>query len=87
MADSAVMARLLVGCCAAAIAFAPPAAAGPTAATDPTGNYSGGPVPTVNGVPCVGGRLGTCLGFRQNRPPAANPGARSTLGHSPTVRR
>lgn len=81
------MSRLLVGCCcAAAVAFAPSALAEP-AALDPTGNRSGGPVPTVNGVPCVGGNLGVCLSFRQNRPPAATPGARSSVGHSPTVRR
>lgn len=77
---------VLVGCCVAGMIFVPSAAAEP-AALDPTGNRSGGPVPTVNGVPCVGGNLGACLSFRQNRPPAANPGARSSVGHSPTVRR
>jgi hypothetical protein len=69
-----------------AIAFAPVAGAEP-AATDPTGNRSGGPVPTVNGVPCVAGHLGTCLSFQQNQPPAANPVPQSSVGHSPTVRR
>lgn len=80
--------RLLVGCCAVALAavLAPGAAATP-AAIDPTGNWSGGPVPTVNGVPCVGGNLGVCRSFVQNRPPKANPVARSSVGHSPTVRR
>ena len=78
--------RLVVGGCAAALLAAPSAAADP-AALDPSGNRSGGPVPTVNGVPCVGGNLGVCLSFRQNRPPSANPAARSSVGHSPTVRR
>ncbi|MUL83810.1 MULTISPECIES: hypothetical protein [unclassified Mycolicibacterium] len=86
MVDPVWMSRLLAGCCAASIAFAPSASADP-AALDPTGNRSGGPVPTVNGVPCVGGNLGVCLSFRQNRPPSANPGAQSIVGHSPTVRR
>ncbi|OBB27785.1 hypothetical protein A5792_23385 [Mycolicibacterium peregrinum] len=80
------MGRIVLAVVALVVVLAPPAAAEP-AAFDPTGNRSGGPVPTVNGVPCVGGNLGVCLSFRQNRPPAANPGARSSVGHSPTVRR
>ncbi|MCV7363458.1 hypothetical protein [Mycolicibacterium neworleansense] len=80
------MRRMVIGVCALAVVFAPSAAAEP-AALDPTGNRSGGPVPTVNGVPCVGGNLGVCRSFRQNRPPAAHPGSRSSVGHSPTVRR
>jgi hypothetical protein len=44
---------------------------------------SGGPVPTMNGVPCVGGHLGTCTGFAQNQPRPTKP--RSSVGHSPTV--
>ncbi len=78
------MGRIVIGVCALAVVFAPSAAADP-AALDPTGNRSGGPVPTVNGVPCVGGNLGVCLSFRQNQP--AGPGAWSGFGHSPTVRR
>lgn len=80
------MVRLLTVCCAAAIAGAPTAGAQP-AAIDPTGNYSGGPVPTANGIPCVGGSLGVCLSIRQNWPPTPNVVARSSIGHSPTVRR
>jgi hypothetical protein len=72
---------LLVACCAAAIALAPAASAEPSKVDD-----SGG-VPTVNGVPCVAGHLGTCLSFLQNRPPHADPIPRSKIGHSPTVRR
>jgi hypothetical protein len=76
---------LLVGCCAAAIAAAPGAGAEPTdngynGAPTPV---SGGPVPTMNGVPCVGGHFGTCVGFAQNQPPRMQP--RSSVGHSPTV--
>lgn len=77
---------MVIGLFALAVVFAPSVSAEP-AAFDPTGNRSGGPVPTVNGVPCVGGNLGVCLSFRQNRPPVASPDARSTVGHSPTVRR
>lgn len=68
-------------CCAAAVATAPAAGAGP-AATDPTGNYSGGPVPTMNGIPCVGGSLGVCISMRQSQP---GPRPNSSIGHSPTV--
>ncbi|MBX8690296.1 hypothetical protein GO011_22945, partial [Mycobacterium sp. 20091114027_K0903767] len=67
------MGRIVIGVCALAVLLAPSATAEP-AALDPTGNRSGGPVPTVNGVPCVGGNLGVCLSFRQNRPPSASPG-------------
>jgi hypothetical protein len=81
----AIRLRLLlaVSCCALSIVAAPTADAGP-AATDPTGNYSGGPVPTVNGIPCVGGSLGVCIAMRQNAP-GPRPG--SSIGHSPTVTR
>ena len=44
---------------------------------------SGRNVPTMNGVPCVAGHLGTCIGFAQNQPPRRTP--RSSIGHSPTV--
>jgi hypothetical protein len=77
---------MVISLCALAVVLAPSVSAEP-AAFDPTGNRSGGPAPTVNGVPCVGGNLGACLSFKQNRPPAANAGARSIVGHSPTVRR
>ncbi|AKS32467.1 hypothetical protein AFA91_11945 [Mycolicibacterium goodii] len=72
---------------APAVALAPAAAADP-AALDPTGNYSGGPVPTMNGIPCVGGSLGVCISMRQNNPSrsGATP-PRANVGHSPTVRR
>lgn len=81
--------RALVGCCAVTAALAvalAPTAAGDPAALDPTGNYSGGPVPTMNGIPCVGGSLGVCISMRQNNPSRATP-PRTTVGHSPTVRR
>ncbi|MGV0838075.1 hypothetical protein [Mycolicibacterium thermoresistibile] len=50
---------------------------------------SGKPVPTMNGVPCVGGNLGACVGFAQNQPQQNRvqpTKPRSTVGHSPTVR-
>jgi hypothetical protein len=64
----------------------------PSATAEPTdsGGYngaptlvSGGPVPTMNGVPCIGGHFGTCTGFAQNQPRPTKP--RSSVGHSPTV--
>lgn len=62
----------------------------PTASADDESAYngaptvvSGGPVPTMNGVPCVAGHLGTCTGFAQNSPARKVP--RSAIGHSPTV--
>ena len=65
-------------------------AVAPTANADGEHSYngaptviSGGPVPTMNGVPCVAGHLGTCTGFAQNSPARRTP--RSTVGHSPTV--
>lgn len=72
---------LIAGCCAAALVGTPVAGAEP-AATDPTGNYSGGPVPMINGIPCVGSTLGVCLSMRQSQP-GPRPG--STFGGSPTV--
>lgn len=87
MADRAGLLRVLLGCWAVALAVAPAAVADPSD-TDSTEVRSGGPVPTVNGVPCVAGHLGTCLGFLQNNPPGTNPVVpRSDVGHSPTVRR
>ena len=89
----------LVGGCAAVIAVAPTAHADVDrwhlpertgTSSDGASPYdgaptvvSGGPVPTMNGVPCVAGHLGTCIGFAQNSPPRKTP--RSTVGHSPTV--
>lgn len=73
----------LAACVALALGLSPAAAA--DAAFDPTGNRSGGPAPTVNGVPCVAGGLGVCLSMGQNRPPTSVP--QSGVGHSPTVRR
>lgn len=83
MAGLLRMGTYLAACGALALGLSPVAAA--DAAFDPTGNRSGGPVPTVNGVPCVGGGLGVCVSMRQNRPPASVP--QSGVGHSPTVRR
>ena len=80
---------VLEGVCAAMIAVAPTAGAETGTSSDdhayngaPT-VISGGPVPTMNGVPCVAGHLGTCTGFAQNSPARKTP--RSTVGHSPTV--
>ncbi|WP_418003632.1 hypothetical protein ACNO8X_00110 [Mycobacterium sp. PDNC021] len=86
MAGLLRMGTYLAACGAVAIGLSP-AAAADAAAFDPTGNRSGGPVPTVNGVPCVGGSLGVCLSFRQNRPPMVTSVPQSGVGHSPTVRR
>ena len=76
--------RLLAAGCAVLIAVAPAAHA------DDDSAYNGAPtvvsgrgVPTMNGVPCVGGHLGTCTGFAQNSPTPKMP--RSVVGHSPTV--
>lgn len=83
MAGLLGMCRYLAACGVLAIGLSPAAAA--DAAFDPTGNRSGGPAPTVNGVPCVGGGLGACLSMRQNGSPTSVP--QSGVGHSPTVRR
>jgi hypothetical protein len=45
---------------------------------------SGGPVPTMNGIPCVGGKLGLCTGFAQNQP-SRNP-PRTDIGGTSTIR-
>ncbi|WP_231376617.1 hypothetical protein [Mycobacterium sp. 141] len=87
MVDRAWLFRGLVACWALAVAGAPAAMAQPSD-TDGIEVRSGGPVPTLNGVPCVSGHLGTCLSFLQNNPPGMRPVApRSGVGHSPTVRR
>ena len=85
MAGLLRMSTYLAACGALAIGLAPAAAA--DAALDPTGNRSGGPVPTMNGVPCVAGSLGVCLSFQQNQPPMRTSVPQSGVGHSPTVRR
>ena len=69
---------LFAGVCAAAVFVAPAGAApldqnGYNGAPTPV---SGGPVPTMNGVPCVAGHLGTCTGFAQNQPRPAKPPVR-----------
>jgi len=77
---------LLVGLSAAAVLAAPTAAAEPLDQNGYNGAptvVSGGPVPTMNGVPCVAGHLGTCTGFAQNQPRPTKP--RASVGHSPTV--
>ena len=77
---------LMVGLCAAVVATAPTAAAEPLDQNGYNGAptpVSGGPVPTMNGVPCVAGHLGTCTGFAQNQPRPTKP--RASVGHSPTV--
>jgi hypothetical protein len=75
---------VLIGGFAVVLAVAPAASAD----GDPGYNgaptvVSGGPVPTMNGVPCVAGHLGTCTGFAQNSPGRRTP--HSAVGHSPTV--
>jgi hypothetical protein len=70
---------LLVGLCAAAVAVAPVSGAAPMDQNGYNGAptpVSGGPVPTMNGVPCVAGHLGTCTGFAQNQPRPARPPVR-----------
>lgn len=77
---------LVLGLCAAAVIAAPTATAEPSDSNGYNGAptvVSGGPVPTMNGVPCVGGHFGTCVGFAQNQPKPTKP--RSSVGHSPTV--
>ena len=81
-----VRGSLLVGLWVAALIAAPCASAEPADDNGYNGAptvVSGGPVPTMNGVPCVGGHLGTCTGFAQNQPRPTKP--RSSVGHSPTV--
>ena len=88
------MRRLILAVvCVAAIATTPTAGAEPTgdnSGYEPYGDgvptvISGGPVPTMNGVPCVAGHLGTCVSIAQNQPPSRTPLTR--VGHSPTIRR
>ena len=77
---------LAVGLCAAAVIVEPTAGAEPLDQNGYNGAptiISGGPVPTMNGVPCVAGHLGTCTGFAQNQPRPTKP--RASVGHSPTV--
>jgi hypothetical protein len=79
---------VLVGLGTAALIAAPAARAEPLDQNGYNGAptvVSGGPVPTMNGVPCVAGHLGTCTGFAQNQPRPTQP--RALVGHSPTVRR
>jgi hypothetical protein len=66
-----VRGSLLVGLFVAGLIAAPGASA------EPADNNG------YNGVPCVGGHLGTCTGFAQNQPRPTKP--RSSVGHSPTV--
>ena len=77
---------LLAGLCVAALVGAPTVGAAPLDQNGYNGAptpVSGGPVPTMNGVPCVAGHLGTCTGFAQNQPRPTKP--RASIGHSPTV--
>ena len=84
---------VLAGLCATAIATAPTAAADPDRRDygyRPYGDgvptvISGGPAPTMNGVPCVAGHLGTCISMAQNQSPPRKPS--TGIGHSPTIRR
>jgi hypothetical protein len=77
---------LVIGVCAAALVTAPASGAAPLEQNGYNGAptpVSGGPVPTMNGVPCVAGHLGVCTGFAQNLPRPTRP--RASVGHSPTV--
>ena len=84
---------ILLGACAVAIGAAPTTVAEPTSDNADFAPYgdgvptviSGGPVPTLNGVPCVAGHLGTCISIAANQPPPRTPLTR--VGHSPTIRR
>jgi hypothetical protein len=79
---------LLIGWYAAAAISAPIATAEPMGDNGYNGAptiVSGGPIPTMNGVPCIGGHFGTCVGFAQNQPTPRQP--TSIVGHSPTVGR
>ena len=69
--NSLVCRSVLVGLAAVAIIAAPgvradPANNGYNGAPTPV---SGGPAPTMKGVPCVGRDFGVCVGFAQNQPP------------------
>ena len=83
--DALLRWSLMVGLAAVAIVAAPGANAEPSdngynGAPTPV---SGGPVPVMNGVPCVGENFGVCVAFAQNQPPRTRPG--SWVGHTPTV--
>ncbi|MFG1934109.1 hypothetical protein ACGFK1_26235 [Mycobacterium sp. NPDC048908] len=69
---------IATGICAAAVLTAPTTGAAPLDQNGYNGAptpVSGGPVPTMNGVPCVAGHLGTCTGFAQNQPRHTRPRA------------
>jgi hypothetical protein len=87
MAEYSLLRRSLLVCaCVAAVIATPNADAEPLDQNGYNGAptpVSGGPVPTMSGVPCVAGHLGTCTGFAQNQPRPTKP--RSSVGHSPTV--
>jgi hypothetical protein len=79
---------IVAGACAVAIATAPGALADPTTypETDANGvpmNRSGGPAPTMNGIPC-GAHYGVCFSIAQSQQARRTP--RSIISHSPTVR-
>jgi hypothetical protein len=84
---------VLAAICVAVLATAPTAVADPAGDTEDFAPYgdgvptviSGGPAPTLNGVPCVAGHLGTCIAMAQNQPPPRRPS--TGVGHSPTIRR
>ena len=44
---------------------------------------SGGPIPTLDGVPCVASNLGVCSSIAQNRSGPSVP--RSRVGGSPSI--
>ncbi|MET0702765.1 MAG: hypothetical protein ABWY93_24200 [Mycobacterium sp.] len=44
-------------------------------------NYSGGQVPSVNGIPCTPEHYATCIGMGYNQVPHSSP--QSTISHSP----
>jgi hypothetical protein len=74
---------LLIGLCCAAVIAEQTAGAQPVDQNGYNGAptvVSGGPVPTMNGVPCVAGHLGTCTAFAQNQPRPTTPAASVGLG-------
>ncbi|MET0453891.1 MAG: hypothetical protein ABW137_18830 [Mycobacterium sp.] len=79
-------AGMAVGMAAAALIPAAVAAAEPSGDAGYNGapiQVSGGPVPTLAGVPCVASNLGVCSSIAQNQPGRTVP--RSAVGSSPTI--
>lgn len=86
--NSRLRRSIVIAWCIAATIAAPTANAEPRQNNGYNGAptiISGAPIPTMNGIPCVGTHFGTCAAFAQNQPTPRQP--RSIVGHSPTVGR